>query len=201
MRKIGIMGGTFDPPHTGHLIIAEYVANEIGLETVLFVPTGKISYKKDMGTSSADRFHMTELAVEDNPVFDICDVEIARDGYTYTADTLKILHNEFEDAHFYFIVGADSLDYMDNWKMPEKVFSLCTVVAVGRQGYSVRDCEEKIRQLENKFNADIRLVDMPIIELSSSDIRERIKSGKSAKYMVPDCVISYIEQNKLYIGE
>lgn len=195
------MGGTFDPPHTGHLIIAEYAANEMGLETVLFVPTGKISYKKDMGTSSTDRFNMTKLAVEDNPVFDICDVEIAREGYTYTADTLEMLHNEIEDAHFYFIVGADSLDYMDNWKMPEKVFSLCTVVAVARQGYLIKECEEKIKQLENNFNADIHLVNMPIMELSSSDIRERIKSGKSIKYMVPDCVISYIQQNKLYIGE
>ena len=195
------MGGTFDPPHTGHLIMAEYAANEMGLETVLFVPTGKISYKKDMGTSSTDRFNMTKLAVEDNPVFDICDVEIAREGYTYTADTLEMLHNEIEDAHFYFIVGADSLDYMEKWKDPARVFEQCNVVAVNRKGYNDFIMKEKAEELYNKFSADITFVHMPTIDISSSDIRERIKSGKSVRYLVPDAVIEYIRENKLYIGE
>lgn len=195
------MGGTFDPPHMGHLFLAEYIADEFGLHKVMFIPTGKILYKTAASTSARDRYEMTKLAIEGNPRFDISDIETNSQKASYSADTLTLLKHMIDDASFYFFVGADSLDYMDKWKTPEKIFSLCTVVAVGRKGFTSEKCMDKIAELEDKFNAKIEFIQMPDIEISSSSIRERIRDGKSVRYMLPDCVREYITKNKLYIGD
>ena len=200
MKKIGIMGGSFDPPHIGHLLMAETVKEELELDFVIFIPTGKTGYK-NKNTSCENRFNMVSLAIANREGFINSDIEIKRDGYTYTADTLNELNMSYADSQLYFIVGADSLDYMEKWKDPARVFEQCNVVAVNRKGYNDFIMKEKAEELYNKFSADITFVRMPTIDISSTDIRERIKSGKSVRYLVPDAVIEYIRENKLYIGE
>lgn len=198
-NKIGIMGGTFDPPHLGHLLSAEYTAAELELERVIFIPTGLKAYKSaDNAASAADRYAMTAAATAANEKFDISDIEIRNAGINYTGDTLEKLHGIYPGTHFYFIVGADSLDYMDEWHEPEKLFRLCTVAAVGRPGFDKTQIFDKAESLKRRFNADIRYIDMPQIDISSSEIKNRIKAGKSVRYMVPGCVEEYIKREQLY---
>lgn len=198
-NKIGIMGGTFDPPHLGHLLSAEYTAAELELERVIFIPTGLKAYKSaDNAASAADRYAMTAAATAANEKFDISDIEIRNTGINYTGDTLEKLHGIYPGTHFYFIVGADSLDYMDEWHEPEKLFRLCTVAAVGRPGFDKTRIFDKVESLKRRFNADIRYIEMPQIDISSSEIKNRIKAGKSVRYMVPGCVEEYIKRERLY---
>ena len=199
-RKIGIMGGNFNPPHLGHLMVAEYVAKELNLERVVFLPTGKISYKDSSENASPrDRFEMTRLAISENPLFDISDIESVSAEYSYTCFTLEKLKNLYKDALLYFIVGADSLDYMERWKNPQKIFELASVAVVDRQGFGVEKCLEKAEELKAKFGADIHFVEMPKADVSSSEIRRRVAGGQSVCDMLPDIVLDYICEKKLYI--
>ncbi|MDO5311675.1 MAG: nicotinate-nucleotide adenylyltransferase [Clostridia bacterium] len=199
-NKVGIMGGTFDPPHLGHLLSAEYTAAELKLERVIFIPTGLKAYKSaDNAASAADRYAMTAAATAANERFDVSDIEIKNTDINYTGDTLEKLHGIYPGAHFYFIVGADSLDYMDEWHEPEKLFRLCTVAAVGRPGFDTTRIFDKAESLKRRFGADIRYVDMPQIDISSTEIKNRIRAGKSIRYMVPGCVEEYIKRNQLYL--
>lgn len=196
--KIGIMGGTFDPPHLGHLISAEYVTEALGLDKIIFIPTGKKVYKEDSAADASDRMNMTFAAVEDNPKFSVSDIEILNEGVNYTSETLKRLCDINPNTHFYFIVGADSLDYMEDWHNPQKIFELCTVAAVQRKGFDYAAIQKKADFLKEKYNADIKCVQAPVIEVSSSQIRERIKKGLSIRYLVCDAVREYIDKNNLY---
>lgn len=197
--RIGIMGGTFDPPHLGHLMSAQVAACELELEKVIFLPTGKISYKESFERADAvHRYEMTRLSISNNPVFDICDIEVKSSEYSYTYLALEKLHLLYPNTHFYFIVGADSLDYMERWKEPQKIFDLCSVVVVGREGFSAEDNIAKADELKNQFRADIHFVSMPTIDLSSTEVKRRIKEGKSIKYMVSDAVYDYINNIGLY---
>lgn len=199
-QLIGIMGGTFDPPHLGHLLSAESAASQLGLSKVLFLPNGKTVYKQRENTASPkQRFEMTRLAISDNDLFEISDIETRSSQITYTFDTLEKLHTIYKNAHFFFIVGADSLDYMDKWKNPKRIFDLCTVVAVGRAGFSQERLNKKAQALKEKFDADIVFVTMPNIEISSSDLKNRIKNGNSVRYMLSDLTLRYIKDNGLYI--
>lgn len=198
-KKIGIMGGTFNPIHTGHLLLAQAALEEAKLDRICFMPSG-ISYLKQDNTvlDAAHRLQMTQLAVSGNPDFTVSDMEIKREGNTYTCDTLKQLKEEQPQNSFYFIVGADSLFYMENWYHPKEIFASCTILAAVRDDFGLSDLEEKANQLKREFDADISLLHLPRIDISSTDIRERIKSGKSIRYMVPDAVCDYILQNHLY---
>ena len=199
MEKLGIMGGTFDPPHIGHLLAAETVAENLGLKRVIFIPTGRISYKDSSRTSpQADRFNMTRLAISGNPLFEISDMEVREEDFGYTYKTLERLAELRPEAHLYFIVGADSLDYMDVWREPERIFEMCTVAAVNREGFLAESSVKKADELKNRFGADIRLISMPNVGISSSDIRRRVGSGKSIRYMVTNSVYEYIAQKGLY---
>ncbi len=195
------MGGTFDPPHIGHLRMAEYAAHKLLLEKVIFLPTGRIYYKADGLASPVDRLCMTRLAVSENPIFEVSDIETNRGEYSYTADSLEKLKDLFPKSHLHFIVGADSLDYMERWKNPEKLFSLCTVVVVFRHGFTNEQSRKKAEELKRQFDADIIFADMPRVEVSSSEIRERLRCGKSVSGMVQDSVLEYIFQKNLYSGE
>lgn len=199
-RKIGIMGGNFNPPHLAHLMAAEYAACELGLEKVIFLPTGKISYKDSRENASAkDRFEMTRLAISQYPMFDISDIESVSEKYSYTCFTLEKLKELYKDARLYFIVGADSLDYMDRWKHPQRIFELSSVAVVDRQGFGTGRCLKKAKELEAKFEADIHFVEMPRLDISSSIVRERIASGQPVEDMLTDTVLAYIRENNLYI--
>ncbi len=194
------MGGTFDPPHLGHLISAESAAAQIGLSKVLFLPNGKTVYKQRENIASPkQRFEMTRLAISDNDLFEISDIETKSGQITYTFDTLEKLNLIYKNAHFFFIVGADSLDYMDKWKNPKRIFELCTVAVVGRAGFSQDKLKKKAQALKDEFNADIVFVTMPNIEISSTDLKKRIKNGISVRYMLPDLTLRYIKKNELYI--
>lgn len=199
-RKIGIMGGNFNPPHLAHLMAAECAACELGLDKVVFLPTGKISYKDSRENASAkDRFEMTRLAISQNPMFDISDIESVSEKYSYTCFTLEKLKELYNDAELYFIVGADSLDYMDRWKHPQRIFELSSVAVVDRRGFGIERCSKKAEKLKAEFGADIHFVKMPRVDISSSVIRERISSGQPVEDMLPDTVLGYICENNLYL--
>ncbi len=193
------MGGSFDPPHIGHFLMAETAITELGLERVLFIPTGKIVYKSDNDRAGGmDRYKMLKTVVDRNPGFCITDMEVSQKETTYTANTLKRLKAELPDARLNFIVGADSLDYMDKWYSPEIIFELCTVAAMKRSTIPEKRFLGKVEYLRAKFSADIRIVDMPFVDVSSTDLRERIRSGESIRYFCDDEIIEYISRNNLY---
>lgn len=200
-NAIGIMGGTFDPIHVGHLVIAETVRESLGLGEILFIPTSNPPHKDNSKiTDAAHRFEMVKLAVEDNPYFHASDVEISREGTTYSVDTLALLAQEYRnDRDYIYIIGADTVWDLVNWYKFEEVFSLCGFAAVQRPGYDLNRLKKRINILERKYSADIMYVEAPSIDISSTEIRQRIEAQKSVKYMVPDKVIKYIYENKIYM--
>ena len=193
------MGGTFDPPHMGHLMIAESVRTALELEEIRFIPTGKVAYKDNtLSASGQDRLEMVRLAIEGNPCFRIDATEVERQGTTYTFETMELLAKAEPDAAFTFIVGADSLDYMELWRYPERIFALCRVAAVMRPGFSKEQMEEKRQELIRRFGGQIVLIEAPQISVSSTEIRRRLQEGDSVRYLIPACVESYIKKHGLY---
>lgn len=199
MKKIGIMGGTFDPPHIGHMAMAQRVFETMQLDSVLFIPTGGVYYKDSSHMlPPKTRLAMVRAAVADNERFiaDAIEAESGKNSYTY--QTLEKLQKKYTDAELVFIVGADSLDYMDSWREPERIFSVCHVAAVNRTGISERELIEKKRQLEEMYNAGITLVNMPVLNVSSTQLRTWVRQGHSIRYWVPEAVFQYIQQHRLY---
>lgn len=201
MKKIGIMGGTFDPIHMGHLMLAEFARDEKGLDEIWFIPTGCSYMKSHNVISGAERMKMTELAISDNSCMRCLDIEINREGHTYSYETLEELSGMHPNYEFYFIVGADCLFHIDTWKYPEKIFEKAKVLASIRDGASVGELQAKIDELSEKFDADIELLHFPRLEISSTDIRKRISEGKSIRYLVPDVCIEYIKEKGFYQNE
>lgn len=198
-KKIGILGGTFNPVHMGHLLMAEYAREAVGLDLVILMPSG-ISYMK-AGTgvlSGEERLRMLQLAIKDNPFFIASDMEIRREGNTYTYETLLQMKKITPSSEIYFIVGADSLFSMEHWVKPEVIFANCTILAAGRNNASKEELESKKQDLEKRFNAHIILMDFPEIEISSSEIRKNVREKKSIRYMVHDRVLEYIREKGLY---
>lgn len=199
MKQIGIMGGTFDPPHMGHLWIAEYVQKALALKEIRFIPTGMIAYKDNSQIAKAeDRLEMVRLAIMGNPNFVVDDIETQREGITYTFETLELLKAREPDAQFTFIVGADSLDYMERWMHPERIFACCRVAAVVRKGFPKLRMLKKKRELARRFGAQIEFVKTPVIPISSTEIRQRLSGGRSIHSLVPEAVEEYISQQGLY---
>lgn len=200
-NAIGIMGGTFDPIHVGHLVIAETVRESLGLGGILFIPSNNPPHKDNAKiTGASHRFEMVKLAIDDNSYFHASDIEISREGITYSIDTLALLAKEYRnDRDYVYIIGADTVWDLVNWYKFEDVFAICSFAAVQRPGYDLNKLKKRINILERKFAADIMYVEAPAIDISSTEIRERIESHKSVKYMVPDKVIQYIFENKLYL--
>lgn len=202
MKKIGIMGGTFNPIHVGHLILAEWAKDTIGLDEVWVIPTG-CSYMKEnqLVATPEDRYQMACLGVEGNEGFSCKDTEISRNGYTYSYETLEILTEKYPDDHFYFILGADCLFTIENWKHPERIFANCTVISAVRGDSPIESMQQKIAELKEKYQADIVLLPFLQLEISSTEIRERVSKGQSIRYLVPDKVIAYIKEKGLYRNE
>lgn len=201
-KKIGIMGGTFNPIHFGHLLLAEQAMEAYDLDEVLFIPSGN-PYMKDTEpiVDGIIRGHMTELALKGHPHFRMSSMELDRKGPTYTYETLETLKEENPDCTYYFILGADSLLTMETWKNPKQIFKNCVVIA------SVRGTgtEDKIRKIAThliyEYQADVHILPARFIDLSSSEIRQRIVNGKSVRYMLPEEVREYIYENGLYRNE
>ena len=200
MSKIGIMGGTFNPIHIGHLIIAEDVRAKYGLDKVLFIPSGQPPHKSDSEVIDHEhRYEMVRLAVASNPGFEASRVEIDREGYTYTVNTLTELTERYDaGTSFYFIIGADVIHELRTWREYEKVFKLCEFIAVLRPGYSESDFRNTIKQLDAEYGAKIHPLRSRLVDVSSTEIRERCMNGESVKYIVPEDVEKYIFDNGLY---
>jgi nicotinate-nucleotide adenylyltransferase len=199
MKKIGIMGGTFNPIHNGHLFLAENAYEQSGLDQILFMPSKNPPHKaKPEMITDQQRVDMIDLAIRDNSHFTLSTVELERDGYTYTADTLRLLVHDNPEVRYYFIVGADSLLMMHQWYQPQVIFDLCTVVAATRDHVDEDKLAAQAKLLKEQFHADIQLISMPTIEIASADIRGRIAYNKTIRYYLPDQVAAYISQHRLY---
>ena len=197
--KVGVLGGTFDPVHIGHLIIAEEARLRLGLEKVIFMPAGQPRLRaSDAYASAEDRLHMVELATADNPDFETSSLEIHRAGTTYTVDTLEELNNAFhEEASLFFIVGEDILEKFHLWKDPDRILQLCMLAVVTRKGAASPYDGQWASRFGCTDGAVVRL-DSPVIEVSATDIRDRIARGQSLRYLVPKRVAEYITQRGLY---
>jgi nicotinate-nucleotide adenylyltransferase len=191
-RRIGVVGGTFDPIHHGHLVAASEVADRFALDEVIFVPTGQPWQKGDVEVSPAeDRYLMTVIATASNPRFHVSRVDIEREGPTYTVDTLRDLRKVYGDAaEMYFITGADALEKILSWKDADQVFELAHFIGVTRPGFELSDAHLPAKAAT--------LVEVPAMAISSTDCRERVASGKPVWYLVPDGVVQYIAKRHLY---
>ena len=198
--KTGIMGGTFNPIHFGHLLMAQAALDEYALDRILFIPTGLQWMKKDDPdlTDGMIRYEMTEAAIKDNPAFKVSDIEIKRPGNTYTYETMEELNRVMPDNEWYYIVGADTLLKMPNWRQPQKVFDCAVILCALRGDADMQSLAEFAGRLKTEFKADIRFLKMPRIEISSTDIRNRVRDGRSLRYMLPENVREYILQKNLY---
>lgn len=199
MSKIGIMGGTFDPIHIGHLMLAEWAADAAGLEQVWLIPTGQSYMKADRNIQPGnERLHMVRLAIEGNDRLKCLDLEIKRGGFTYSYETIEELHELYPEHQFYFIEGADCLFTMENWKCPERLLAGCTILAAVRGDVSVQKLEEKRIELLARYGGEIQLMPFLQISISSTEIRRRLSCGESVRYMVPNKVLQYVQQKGLY---
>ena len=199
--RLGIMGGTFDPIHNGHLVAAEQSRNDLDLDLVVFLPAGSPAFKQDRHVSSAeDRYAMTLLATSDNPNFRASRFEIERPGITYTDDTLSALRKIYPDnVELYFITGADAIIDIVNWRDAERIARLATLVGATRPGYDLDAAVEAIESSGIDF--DVVYLEVPALAISSSHLRERHRAGQSLRYLTPDQVVGYIEKQGLYPAE
>ena len=192
--KVGIMGGTFDPIHIGHLIAAQIACEQAGLDEVWFMPTNVPPHKENAPLASAEqRLQMVKLAVDAHPYFRPLDIELRKGGISYTIDTVKLLREEQPGIHFSYIIGADMVQFLPKWYKIEELTALITFIGLMRPGY-ILDLED----LPVHIQQAVRLAEMPLIELSSTRIRSRKAKGQSIRYMVPDRVYEYIEENGIY---
>jgi nicotinate-nucleotide adenylyltransferase len=191
-RRIGVMGGTFDPVHNGHLVAASEVAGRFALDEVVFVPTGQPWQKSNDPVSPAeDRYLMTVIATASNPQFSVSRVDIDRQGPTYTIDTLNDLRERFgEKAELFFITGADALDAILGWHRSAELFTLAHFIGVTRPGHHLSD--------QGFPEGAVSLVEVPALAISSTDCRSRVQAGDPVWYLVPDGVVQYISKRKLY---
>jgi nicotinate-nucleotide adenylyltransferase len=190
-RRVGIMGGTFDPIHHGHLVAASEVSNLYSLDEVIFVPTGEPWQKSDRRVSPAEhRYLMAVIATASNPRFWVSRVDIDRSGPTYTIDTIRDIALQRPDAELYFITGADALAQILSWKDAEDALKLAKFVGVTRPGYDLTD--------EHLPRDTVTLLDVPAMAISSSDCRHRVAAGRPVWYLVPDGVVQYISKHGLY---
>jgi len=189
------MGGTFDPVHYGHLFAAEFALGAVGLSRVIFVPSGNPPHKSYSGMAPVeDRFEMTRIAIESNPGFEISRVEIDREGASYTADTLEFLSEQNPGASLFLITGLDAALDIPNWHEPLKILSFCRILVVDRPGY-IRD---KISMLDDMIRDSLLIFDTDLIDISATDIRNKVRSGRCIRYMTPDAVCDYITKKNLY---
>ena len=200
-RRIGVLGGTFDPPHLGHLLIAETARVALNLETVMFLPAGEPWLKSGQRiTPARHRLRMVQLAVADNPGFCVSDCEVRRTGATYTVDTLRQLRCGYPPStELYFIVGSDVLDQFHRWKEPEAILQLCRLAVIERPGGP----EEGIAALRDNFSEaldDGAVVSVagPRVDFSASELRRVLVAGQSTRYQIPGAVAKYIAEHELY---
>lgn len=202
MAKIGLMGGTFDPIHIGHLILGEAAYGQFDLDKVLYMPAGNPPHKQNREgrASNEERFEMVELAIKGNPHFEICDFEMTEDGYSYTYRTLESLRASHPDYELYFIIGADSLFDFDSWYLPQRICDNCTLVVATRNHTSNELLDRQIAHVRETYHARVEKLDTENIDCSSNMIRGWIREDRSIRYYVPDAVMTYIKDHGIYRG-
>ncbi|MDO4312910.1 MAG: nicotinate-nucleotide adenylyltransferase [Eubacteriales bacterium] len=201
--KIGIMGGTFDPIHNGHLMLGEYAYREYDLDKVWFMPNGNPPHKQNTGqrTDAKDRAEMVRLAIDGTDAFCLEKYELNRTDISYSYQTMEYFKERYPEDHFYFIIGADSLFSLEKWVHPERIFRTCTLLAAYRDEMNSRDImETKIAELNHKYHSDIRLLITPLLHVSSHELRSRIQEGQSISAYVPESVERYIIDHRLYLS-
>ena len=200
-EKVGIMGGTFNPIHNGHLLLAQAARESLNLDRILFMPSGNSYMKETSQILDGDtRAQMVRLALLGNPYFLFSDLELKREGATYTCDTLAILKAQNPQTQYYFILGEDNLLTLMYWKNPAFILQNCVIAGAVRASEDNTRIKEAAELLKKEYQADIRILPARRIDISSSDIRERLKSGQSVRYMLPERVYDYIQKNRLYRG-
>lgn len=189
MKRIGILGGAFNPIHIGHLTIAEIVRERLRLDKVIFVPSNLSPHKSNKNIASAkDRFHMVNLAIKDNPHFSVSDYEIKKQGKSYSIETVSYLRGRYpKGTKLFFIIGSDLLPTLYTWKRINEILKIVSFVSVNRPGFR-----------ERKSRIKVKSIYVPGLQTSSSFVRKRITSGKTVKYLVPKEVLRYINKKKLY---
>lgn len=193
--RIGILGGTFDPIHNGHLIAAEYARQAQQLDCVLFIPAHRSPLKADTQATTAQRVAMTRLAIAENAAFALSMVDIARSPPSYAVDTVAILQQESPDADFVFLIGADQLAELPEWRAPEQLLRMVPLVALTRPG---TDNPRALNSLPPAARARITLQKIPAVDVSASEIRRRVAAGESIAGLTPERVAAYIEKHGLY---
>jgi len=196
--RVGLLGGSFDPPHIGHLLLAEEARDQLGLSEVRLAPAGRPPHKLELDmTPVADRVRMTELAIADNPSFRLSRVDADRPGPHYTIDMVKLVRDQLPpDAELYFLMGFDSLRDLPKWREPAQLIRAAHLVALTRPDIPIRweSLEEQLPGVRER----VTLLDMPELEIASRDLRERVRKGRSIRYMVTEPVRMYIEERGLY---
>lgn len=200
-KRVGIMGGTFDPIHYGHLVTAEGARFTFGLDHVLFMPAGKPPHKKDVQLTDAEhRYMMTVLATLTNPHFEVSRLEIDRTGISYTIDTLRALRDQYgPETELFFITGADAIFEITSWKDSDRCLELAHFVAATRPGFSLDHLPAATRQWVARHQDRFHILRVPAMAISSTEIRERVKEGNSIRYLVPESVEHYIRRQRLYV--
>lgn len=201
MAKVGILGGTFNPIHTGHLLLAKNAYNQLQLDKVLIMPSGVSYFKINNDVQSKDvRADMVKLAIEEYPYFEFSDIELKREGNTYTYETLEQLKETNPDDTYYFIIGADTLFSIEKWKFPERIFSKCIIVVMVRDDCDINDVLDQCNYLKSKYLIETIVLNADKIDISSTLIRNQIRDGlydTNSDYL-PKGVYSYIVNNNLY---
>lgn len=199
LNKVALMGGTFDPIHLGHLFAAERVREEFNLDCIFFIPAGIPSHKsyKEMASSN-DRYKMTESAIDSNPYFEISDIELRREGYSYTIDTVNQMKKLLSpDCKLYFIIGTDNAGEILSWKRADELIREIEFIVVIRPGESEETFKDELVKVRNN-GGTVNVLKTPMVPIKSTEIRERVNKGKSIRYMVPKEIQDYIQKNKLY---
>lgn len=202
--KIGIMGGTFDPIHNGHLMLAEYAYHQYSLDEIWFMPNGNPPHKTNetIETQTKNRVEMVKRAIADTSYFSLQLYEVENAGIHYSYKTIECFKNKYPEDEFYFIIGADSLFSIERWVHPELLMKDCVILAAFRDDIdTVEEMNVQIEYLNQKYSADIRLLNTPNVNISSSQIRENIKEQQSIKEFVPEAVFAYITEKGLYRDE
>ncbi|MGE5390492.1 MAG: nicotinate-nucleotide adenylyltransferase [Deltaproteobacteria bacterium] len=201
-KTLGIMGGTFDPVHYGHLIAAENSRSEFGLDRVIFMPAARPPHKDgECVLDSHHRLKMVKLAIASNPAFEISTLEQERQGFSYTINTVEYFRSRFPESQVFFIMGMDSLLMFDTWCDYERLAGLCRFIVVTRPGYVMDAGNPVLAELPSVLWENLSMLEIPGMDISSSDIRRRVQLGLPIKYMVPAVVEDYIQEHRLYREE
>lgn len=200
-KKVGIMGGTFDPIHQGHLVTAEAARSRFNMDKVVFVPSGQPPHKKGLRiTNKEHRYLMTVLATSTNPYFEVSRAEIDRPGESFAIDTVRYIRSRMEpDSELFFITGADAIFEIVTWKDMEELFANCVFIAATRPGFNLMEMNKQLRKkLAPENMAKIIPLEVPAMAISSTDIRNRVQKARTIKYLLPESVENFIQKNDLY---